>query len=81
MEQQGNVNLHYTVPVVTTDGNVVVVSDQGVPTLLFFQARNQDGSNLQADVVAAVRLGNLDDLKNLQKAIDGTIKQHSSREP
>lgn len=81
MEQQGNVNLHYTVPVVTTDGNVVVVSDQGVPTLLFFQGRNQDGNTLQADVVAAVRLGNLDDLKNLQKAIVDTIKQHSSREP
>lgn len=81
MDQQGNINLHYTVPVVTTDGNVVVVSDKGVPTLLFFQARNQNGNNLQADVVAAVRLNGLDDLKSLHKAIADTVKQHSSREP
>lgn len=81
MDKQGNINLNYTVPVVTTDGNVVVVSDQGVPTLLFFQGRNQEGNNLQADVVAAVRLNSLDDLKSLQKAIGDTIKQHSTREP
>lgn len=79
--EQGNVNLRYQVPVVTTDGNVVMVSDQGVPTVLFFQTRQQEGNNLQADVVAAVRLGNLEDLKNLQKAIADTIKKHGSREP
>lgn len=81
MEQQGNVNLHYTVPVVTTDGNVVLVSDQGIPTLLFFQARGRDGNNLTADVVAAVRFNDLNDLKSLQKAIADTIKQHNNREP
>lgn len=78
---QSNVSLNYTVPVVTTDGHIVIVSDQAVPTLLFFQGRNQTEDNLAADVVAAVRLNSLDDLKNLGKAIADTIKKHNTREP
>ena len=78
---EANVNLNYSVPIVTTDGHIVIVSDQGVPTLLFFQARNQNGNNLNADVVAAVRLNNLDDLKTLDKAIADTIKKHKDKEP
>jgi hypothetical protein len=31
--------------------------------------------------VAAVRLANLDDLKNLSKAISDTVKKHQNREP
>lgn len=80
MDQQ-NVNLNYTVPVVTTDGHAVLVSDQGVPTLLFFQARQQHEGHMHADVVAAVRLSNLVDLKNLAKAINDTVKKHQNREP
>lgn len=80
MDQQ-NVNLRYSVPVVTTDGHVVMVSDNGLPTLLFFQGREQHEGHLHADVVAAVRLNNLQDLKNLAKAIDDTVKKHNSREP
>ena len=80
-EQQGRINLKYIVPVVATDGHVIMVNDQGVPTLLFFQGRNQESNNLTADVVAAVRLSNLDDLKTLEKAIADTVKKHKSREP
>jgi hypothetical protein len=76
-----NVNLNYAVPVVTTDGHIVMVSDQGVPTLLFFQARNQHEGHLHADVVAAVRLNSIDDLQTLQKAISDTVKKHKDREP
>jgi hypothetical protein len=76
-----NVNLNYTVPVVTTDGHIVIVNDQGVPTLLFFQARNQHEGHLHADVVAAVRLNSIGDLQTLQKAIADTIKKHKEREP
>jgi hypothetical protein len=76
-----NVNLNYSVPVVTTDGHIVMLSDNGVPTLLFFQARNQHEGHLHADVVAGVRLNSLEDLKTLQKAIDDTLKKHKNREP
>lgn len=78
---QGDLNLHYASPVVTSDGHVVMISDQGVPTLLFFQARDQHEGHMHADVVAAIRLNNTEDLKNLSKAIDDTIKQARDREP
>jgi len=80
-EGQQDINLNYTVPVVTTDGNIVMISDQDVPSLLFFQGRQQHEGHLHADVVAAVRLNNLDELKNLSKTINDTIKKHDSREP
>jgi hypothetical protein len=36
---EGNLNLRYQTPVVIGDGHVVMISDQGVPTLLFFILR------------------------------------------
>lgn len=80
MESQ-NINLNYLTPVVTTDGHIVIVSDQGVPTVLFFQARSQESNNISADVVAAVRLSSIEDLRSLSKAITDTLKQHKNREP
>jgi hypothetical protein len=82
MNQNPNdLNLNYVTPVVSADGHVVLVSDQGVPSLLFFQARNQHEGHLHADVVAAVRLNNVKELKDLNKAIAETIKKHETREP
>ncbi|HSX18315.1 MAG TPA: hypothetical protein VLE51_03100 [Candidatus Saccharimonadales bacterium] len=78
---QQDINLNYTTPVVTTDGHVVMLNEQGVPTLLFFQGRQQHDAHLHADVVAAVRLNGIEDLKNLSKAIDDTVKKHQTREP
>ena len=78
---QQDINLNHSSPTVVTDGNIVMISDQGVPTLLFFQARQQHDGHLHGDVVAAVRLNNLDDLKNLSKSINDTLKQHQNREP
>lgn len=78
---QGDINLRYTTPLVTTDGNVVMISDQGVPSLLFFQAREQHEGHVHGDVVAAVRLNNIDELKNLAKSIDETVKNYKNREP
>ena len=77
----GDVNLRYTTPVVTSDGNVVMISDTGVPTLLFFQAREQHEGHVHGDVVAAIRLNNIDDLKNFSKSIDETVKNYKTREP
>jgi hypothetical protein len=79
--QQQDINLNYTTPIVTTDGHVVMINDQGVPTLLFFQARQQHEGHVHGDVVAAVRLNNLDDLENLGKAVTNTVKEHKKREP
>jgi hypothetical protein len=78
---QGDVNLRYAAPIVTSDGHVVMISDQGVPTLLFFQAREQHEGHMHGDVVSAVRLNNTEDLKNLSQAINETIKNFKNREP
>ena len=78
---QQDINLNYSVPIVTSDGHIVMISDQGVPTVLFFQARQQHEGHLHGDVVAGVRLNNIDDLKGLAKAINDTVKQHQNREP
>ncbi len=80
-ETQQDINLNHVSPTVVTDGHVVMISDQGVPSLLFFQARQQHEGHLHGDVVAAVRLNNIDELKNLAKAIEDTIKTHKTREP
>jgi hypothetical protein len=81
MDHSQDVNLRYTSPIVVSDGHVVAISDQGVPSLMFFQAREQHDGHVHGDVVAAVRLNNIDDLKTLAKAINDTVKQHQTREP
>jgi hypothetical protein len=78
---QQDINLRYTVPLVVSDGHVIAINDNGVPSVMFFQGREQHEGHIHGDVVAAVRLNNIDDLKALSKAIDDTIRQHKSREP
>lgn len=78
---QQDINLNYSVPIVTSDGHIVMISNEGIPTVLFFQARQQHEGHLHSDVVAGVRLNNMDDLKGLAKAINDTVKQHQNREP
>lgn len=78
---QKNIKLNYHSPIVITDGHVVALNDQGVPTLMFFQAREEHDDHVHGDVVAAVRLNNLSDLENLAKAIKETIEKHKNREP
>lgn len=80
-QPKNDINLRYASPIVTSDGNVVMISDQGIPTLLFFQAREQHEGHMHGDVVAAIRLNNLQDLENLSKSIKDTIKNYSDREP
>jgi len=76
-----NLHLNYITPTVSADGNGVFISDNGdIPTLTFFQIRQQEGSNVTADVVASIRMNNLEELKNFQKAIEETIRNHSTRE-
>jgi len=81
MDQTNDIKLNHTSPTVTTDGHIVLITDQGVPSILFFQARDQHEGHVHADVVSAVRLNNLEDLENLGKAIKETVKKHQDREP
>ncbi len=78
---QGNLELKFLVPIVASDGNGIFISNDGdVPTLTFFQVRSQSDGKVFADVVAAVRMGSLEDLKNLQASIDETMRNHTNRE-
>ena len=81
MTPQNNLQLNYLVPTVASDGNGIFISNDGnIPTLTFFQVRRQDGDKVYADVVASVRMGDLEDLKNLQASIAETIRNHTNRE-
>jgi hypothetical protein len=78
---QVNLNMNHIVPTVIADGsNVFISSDGDIPTVNFIQVRRQEGENVFADVVASVRLNNLDQLKELSKIIDETVKNHTERE-
>lgn len=79
MEPQ-NLDLNYIVPTVVADGNGVFINENNVPTLVFFEGRKQTESGLQADVVAAVRMGSIADLEALQGAISETLEKHKNRE-
>jgi hypothetical protein len=68
------------VPTVVADGNGVFINENNVPTLVFFEGRKQTEAGLQADVVAAVRMGSVADLEALQQAITETIEKHKTRE-
>ena len=78
--QPSNLDLNYIVPTVTADGNAVFINENGVPTLVFFEARKQDENGMKADVVAAVRIASIHDLEHFQQAITDTIQQHKNRE-
>lgn len=81
MDQQSNLELNHLVPTVASDGHGVFISNDGdIPTLTFFQIRGQVGDHVHADVVAAVRMSGIDDLKKLQDTIEETIRNHTSRE-
>lgn len=75
-----NLKLNYRKPIVAVDGQTLFISDAGPINLIFFQIREEKPQEVNADVVAAVRFHTLDELKNVEKLISETIKQHESRE-
>ena len=79
--ETGNLHLNYKNPVVASDGHSILITDQGPVTLVFFQVRAQATDHVDADVVAAIRLHNVEELKGLQKGIEETLKKHQDREP
>ena len=78
--QPNELELNYKYPVVASDGNTIIISENGPSTIVFFQVRKQSPSTVEADVVAAVRLHSIDELKQLQKAIEETVQKHETRE-
>jgi len=73
-------DLNFTVPIVASDGNMVMINEQGPVNLVFFQMRQQASGRPGADVVAAVRLHSIEELENLGKQIEEITKQHRNRE-
>lgn len=76
-----NLNLKFKTPIVASDGNTLSINENGPVNILFFQVREQLPNGINADVVAAVRLHSLQELKTLQKLIAETIKKYENREP
>jgi hypothetical protein len=77
---QSNLELNHLVPTVVSDGNGIFISNSGVPVLNFFQTRRQVDQTLFADVVASIRMNNIEELKQLQRSIEETIITHEKRE-
>jgi len=73
-------DLNFTTPIVASDGNMVMINDNGPVNLLFFQMRAKDTGAPSADVVAAVRLHSLAELKDLHSTVGELIKQHEDKE-
>ena len=74
-------DLNFTSPIVASDGTLVMVTQEGLVNLLFIQMRGEKNGQPHADVVAGVRLHNLEELKNLSKTLQDTIQKHENREP
>lgn len=80
-DNPSNLELNFLAPTVVTDGNSIFISNDGdVPTVTFFQVRKQSGSTIYADAVASIRMGSLEDLRNLQSSIGEAITNHENRE-
>ena len=73
-------DLNFLVPIVVNEGTLTLVHDNGAATLLFFQTRAGQQDKTSADVVAAVRMVNLEELKDYHKSIGEVIKQHETKE-
>ena len=73
-------DLKFSTPIMATDGNMIMVTDNNLVNILFFQMRMKDNGQPSAEVVSAVRLHNLNELKDFHRSIGDVIKQHESKE-
>lgn len=83
MNQQINMqysDLHFKTPIMASDGNMVMINENGFANLFFFQMRVKTDGSPAAEVVAAVRFHNLQELKDLNRSLSETIKQHEDKE-
>ena len=71
--------LNFKKPIVAVDGQNLSITEQGPVNLIFFQLRGETEEAIMADVVAAVRFHTLEELRNLQRLINDTIKQYENR--
>jgi hypothetical protein len=76
-----NTDFDYKVPVTPSDGNLVGISQQGIVNLTFYQTRKQTDDHIdKADVIGAILMSNVDDLKNFRDALTDVIDQFEKRE-
>lgn len=65
--------------VLSVDSTAIVTKKNGTADLLFLQI-TKEGSQPEADVIAAVRLNNLAELEDLKKTIEEAISKHKNAE-
>lgn len=78
--QNKRLMLNYRKPIMAVDGNSIFVSEAGPVNIVFFQVRQETADEVNADVVAAVRLHSVEELRNLQRQINDTIKHHENKD-
>lgn len=81
MSTPKEIKYRYIAPIVAPNLFTVNIKRDGTSDVLFANATEEDAKTVKADVIAAVRLANLEALKNLKKVIESTIKEHEEREP
>ena len=72
--------LRFANPVIAQDGNAIVIREDGKVELLFFQIRTQSEEKAEADVVAAIRMDSIEQLKDFEKSIGESIRKHETKE-
>ena len=77
-----NTEFNYMVPISLSDGNMIFLNPKsGAVNLIFYQNRQMTGGHIdKLDVVAAVYMASVNDLKEYRKAIDGIIKEYEQKE-
>ncbi len=78
MQQQ--LSLNFKAAVLATDNFVIRGLSTGAVDLLFTQVTKEEPGQMEADVVAAVRLTSMAQLENLKQTIEEHIKKEQERE-
>lgn len=75
-------DFNYKVPLSPNDGNLIGINNQsGMVNLIFYQTRKQTGEHIdKADVIGAILMHNIQDLKNFRDAMGDAISQYEKRE-
>lgn len=67
------VNLEFITPVLMTDGSGVgLTKNKKGANVIFFQVRSETATNINADVIAAVRL-DITQMESLQKGLEQAL--------
>ena len=76
-----DVTYRFIAPIVAPNMMTVSVRPDGSADILFANAVSETEEQISADVIAAVRFGNIEALENLKTNIENTLEEHKKREP